>query len=355
MSKNEKIEDTIKETAKQSSDIIGLPGVRNFFSTGCTTLDIALANQYPGGIPVGRIVHVFGGGSTSKSVLATMVCGYAQRSGKKAYYADIEHTLDPHFASLYGLDCDKVIVGHPSTLEEFFDVYLSDIIYNKTPTGQIKKKDPLNRESKIVVVDSVSALPTQVELEESMMDGTYGTSRAKQMSKGFRKYLFALAESNTTLFCIDQTRDNIGAGPFSANKEVTSGGRALEFYSSIQIHLKHLSGIKNKEGSPIGIWVKFKITKNKVAPPFKEGRFRILFSYGLDDISTNIQFLNILQNGDQKAKNKTTTIKIFDEEKTRVEWIQYIEENNKEKELREEIWKTWQELHKTEKRKARVW
>jgi len=351
----EKIEDTIKETSKQSLDIIGLPEVRDFFSTGSTILDIALANQYPGGIPVGRIVHVFGAGSTAKSVLATMVCGYAQRAGKKAYYADIEHTLDPHFASLYGLDCSKVEVGHPSTLEEFFDEYLSNIIYNKTPTGQIKKKDPLNKEPKIVVVDSVTALPTEVELKEDMKEGTFGTSRAKQMSKGFRKYLFALAESNTTLFCIDQTRDNVGAGPFSANKEVTSGGRALEFYSSIQIYLKHLSVIKNEMGSPIGIWVKFKATKNKVAPPFKEGRFRILFSYGLDDISTNIQFLNILQNGDQKAKNKTTTIKIFEEERTRVDWIQYIEENNKEEDLRKVIWKIWQELHKTEKRKSRMW
>jgi len=346
------VEDTIKETSKRCLDIVGLPGIRDWCSTGYTILDIAIANRFPGGIPIGRVIHVFGGGSTAKSVLATIICGYAQRAGMKAYYADVEHTLDPNFAVLYGLDCGKVEMGHPTTIEEFFDIYLSDIIYKKTPAGKIKG---LNKDPKIVVVDSITALPTEVELGEGMKDGTFGTSRAKQMSKGFRKYLFAITESNTTLFCIDQTRDNVGAGPFSANKEVTSGGRALEFYSSVQIYLKHDCRIKNSKNSPVGIWVKFKIVKNKVAPPFKEGRFKIIFEQNPDDIGTNLSFLSIDQNGENAAKNKTTTIKLFGEEKTLSEWIHYIEDNNKEKELQQVVWETWQELHKTETRKPRIW
>ena len=340
----------LKEASKSCLDIVGLPSVRSWCSTGCTILDAAISNSFPGGVPIGRVVQAFGGGSTAKSVLAAAICGYAQRAGMKTYYADVEHTLDPAFAALYGLDCSKLTVGHPESIEDFWDNYLSDIIYDKTPKGKIKG---LNKTPKIVVVDSVTALPTEVELGEDMRDGTYGMSRAKQLRKGFRKYIFAIAESNTTLFCIDQTSDNIGAT--FGNKEVTSGGRALEFYSSVRIHLKHESRIINSKEVAIGIWVGFRVVKNKVAPPFKGGRFKIIFDYGLDNISSNLYFLSLVQNGKDASKKKTTTIRLFEMDKKLSTWVKYIEEENKEQELQEEVWKAWQELHKPEDRKSRAW
>jgi len=321
----------MEDLSKECSNVKDLPCVSEWCSTGCTVLDIAIANQYPGGIPVGRIVHVYGGTSTCKTVLAITTSGYSQRVERKIYYADVEHTLDPVFAEIYGLDCydEKTFqVDHPVTLEELFDDYVG---------GILTEKRKINKEPKII---------------DSMKDGTYGTARAKQMSKGLRKYIFSLAESSTTLFCIDQTRDNVGS-IFSG--EVTSGGRALEFYSSVQIYLRMDTKITNSSGKVIGNWIKFRIDKNKVGPPLREGRFRILYDYGLDDIASNLYFLSEYQNGPQAAKNKTTKIKFLDQECKMSTAIRYVEENNLEMELRAEVWKVWQEVYKAEKRKSRVW
>lgn len=340
--------DEIEETSK-SCVVKNLPAIVEWCSTGCTILDLAIANKLPGGVPVGRIVHAFGGGSTCKTVLATTILGYAQRSNKIAHFADVEHTLDAAFAEIYGLDCsdEKTFrLAYPSTLEELFDNYISNIIFKD------KKKGKLDTQSKVIAVDSLTALPSGVEQDGKMSDSTYGATRAKQMSLGLRKYIFPLAESNTTLFCIDQTRDNIGK---FGKPEVTSGGRALEYYSSVQIYLRHDSKIVNSSGKVIGIWVKFRIDKNKVGPPFREGRFRILFDYGLDDLSTNLYFLSEQQNGEKDAKKKSTKIKLFDEEHTLKSWIKYIEEGNLEEELRQEVWKEWQRIYKTEDRKVRKW
>lgn len=340
---SKEVEDVSKECARTKN----LPDVSEWCSTGCTLLDIAIANQYPGGIPVGRIIHTYGGTSTCKTVLAITASGYSQRAKRQTYYADVEHTLDPAFAEIYGLDCsnEKTFeMGHPVTLEELFDGYIHGIVN--------PKKDRINTKPKIVVVDSITALPAEVETKDNMKDGTYGTMRAKQMSKGLRKYIFALAESNTTLFCVDQTRDNVGS---MWGGETTSGGRALEFYASVQIYLKMDTKIKNSSERIIGNWIKFRIDKNKVGPPLREGRFGILYAYGLDDIASNLYFLSECQNGPQAAKNKTTMIKYLNQESKMSTGIKYVEENNLEKDLQKEVWGVWQEVYKTEKRKQRIW
>ena len=352
-------EKSIAQEVEEISNACGmknLPAVQEWCPTGCTVLDIAIANRFPGGIPLGRIVHVFGGTSTCKTVLGTTVCGYAQRAGRHAYYGDVEHTLDPAFAEIYGLDCsdkERFKIGYPQTLEELFDAYIADIIVEKKAKRK-GDKDKLDARPKIIVVDSITALPTAVELTEEMKKDTYGTSRARQMSRGLRKYIFFLAESNTTLFCIDQTRDNINAGLYG-KQEVTSGGRALEFYSSVQIYLRIDSKIRNAAEKVIGNWIKFRIDKNKVGPPLREGRFKILYSYGLDDIGTSLYFLSEEQNGKEKAKKATTTIKFLDEEHTLRFWTKRIEEDGLEGDLRKEVWKLWQEVYKTEERKVRKW
>lgn len=366
---NAKKPSDIEETSKRASEVETLPAVKEWIQTGCTILDFAIANRFPGGIPEGRTIHVFGGMSTCKTVLAATIFGYAQRTGRKTYYGDVEHTLDPEFAALYGFNWNETIVGYPRTLEEFFDDWIASIIYkdkkkssdedyeddseeeNKKKSKSGKKRI-LNTTPKIIAGDSITALPAKIEDERKMDDQGYGAYRAKQLSLGFRKYIKSLAESNTTLLLIDQTRDSLGS-PFGG--ETVTGGRAPEFYPSVRVYLKHDSKIVNSSGKVIGIWTKFVIKKNKVAPPFREGRFKILFDYGLDDIASNLYFLSGVQNGPKEAKNKSIKIKFLDQEMKMSSAIKYVEEKGLEEDLRKEVWVAWQKAHDTEERKPRKW
>ena len=343
----------IEKTSQQAGRIVGLPAVKEFLQTGCTVLDFAIANVFPGGIPVGRISQFFGGFSTCKSVLASSILGYAQRSGRGAYYGDIEHTLDPRFAGFYGLDFNKLSnindfegEAFPATIEEFFDVWLSNIIYKD------EKHKKLNKEPKVVVTDTITALPAKIEADKKMDDQGYGAYRAKQLSLGYRKYIKDLSCSNTTLVIIDQTRDKFGS---LFGGESVPGGRGPEYYPSVRIHLKKDAKVENSSGKIIGIWTKFKVQKNKVGPPFREGRFKILFDYGLDNICSNLYFLSECQNGPQKAKNKLTKIELFGEEGIMKSWSRKIEEDNLEEDLVKVVWAEWQKQYETEPRKPRKW
>ena len=343
MQKSEVVEE-IKKTVK-GSQRKNLPSIQNWCSTGCTVLDLAIANKLPGGIPIGRIVQCYGAGSTCKSVLATTILGYAQRNKMLAYYDDVEQTLDPAFAELYGLDCSDTktfILSHSETLEELFDTRIKEAVFDKK----------LTKIQKVMAIDSITALPTEVEVKTDMKKGTFGMTRAKQLGVGLRKYNHPLANNNMTLFCIDQTRDNVSGW---GDKEITSGGRGLEFYSSVRIYLKNDTRIVNTSGKAIGIWVKFIIKKNKVGIPFREGRFKILFSHGLDDIASNLYLLSEYQNGEADARKLTTKIKFKDEEKKLSTWVRHVEENDLEEELVHEVERVWKVLYKAEERKQRRW
>lgn len=368
----------IQETT-EACEVLGLPTVGDWCSTGLTMLDLAISNRYPGGVPIGRIVQIYGGSSTAKTVLGTTLLGYALRSGKHAFFADVEHTLDPEFAKYYGLDCahenfyygyswedPKKAMDQPASLEEFFDNYLGGILKLRT------------RKPKVVVVDSLTALPAAFEISNEMTKQGFGAYRAKQMSLGLRKYISLLAQKNVTLFAIDQTRDNVGAA-FSS--EVTTGGRGMEFYSSVRLHLTHGRKVVNSKNNDIGTWVNFRCDKNKVAPPFRGGKFKILFDYGADNVVSNLSFLAQLQHTIDASYLLTTKVQILicpkcgqmyvptkedvqctcgekltePTEKQVQHWRNFIEQENKEKELEVLVSKVWQTEYQTEDRKPRVW
>ncbi len=341
-----KAKSEVEKTSEKASELISLAEVTEWCQTGCTVLDLAIANLFPGGIPIGRIITFFGGNSTCKSVLAALILGYAIRSGRIAHYADVEHTLDERFAKLFGYEPNKSILSYPNTLEEMFDDWIAGAIYKD------QKKGTYDTKPKVMVADTVAALPAQVELEKKMSDSQARAPRAKQLSLGFRKYIKALSESNTTLVFMDQTRTDMNS-PWGG--ETVSGGKSPLFYPSVRVHLKSDGKVVNKADKVIGIWTKFIVKKNKVGPPFREGRFKVLFDHALDDIGSNIYFLSEAQNGPKEAKKKTTKIEIFGEEHAFGYWVQKVEDENLEEDLRQAVWEKWQEVYQTEKRKKRTY
>jgi recombination protein RecA len=329
--------------AVKKCNVEELPAIKQWCSTGCTVLDLAIANQLPGGIPVGRVIQVYGGYSTCKTVLATTILGYALRQGMLADFVDIERTFDANFAKMYGLDATNkdfrlIDTEAPETCEAFFDKYL--------PSLYKKKK------ARIIAIDSWTALPTEVERKDDLMEKTMGLTKPRIVSTAFRKCLRDIADNNISLFVIDQTRDNISG---MGRAEVVSGGRALEFYSSVRIYLHSDGRIENTAKKVIGFWLKFEVTKNKVAPPMRSGRIRILFDFGLDDIASSLYFISEAQNGEKEAKTKGAEIEIWGEKKIMSNWIKKIESENLEDKLKEEVAKLWKQVYKTEVRKQRVW
>jgi recombination protein RecA len=375
MGETQDLAQEIKKTA-EAVDFVDLPEVTNWCSSGCQVLDLAVSNRSPGGFPVGRIIQVYGGASTAKTVIATTAMGYALRSGNHAFLADVEHTFDPTFAKIYGLDChhENFYYGYvkskgesykkgdqPTTVEELFDGWLGGIL--ELPT----------RKPKFGVVDTLTVLPTAWEAEKSMDKQGYGATRPKQIGLGLRKYTHDLAHKGMTLFIIDQTRDDVGS-PFGG--ETTTGGRGPEFYTSVRLYLKHDKKVTNSANKEIGIWVKFKVSKNKVAPPFRSGKFKILFDYGMDDIVSSLSFLAENDTGIEESYKMTCQVKIpvCDKcgaiqtiegpcscggtakfvSKRMMEWVGWIEEHNQEINLRKYVAKVWEEVYRMEPRKQRV-
>ncbi len=244
--------------------------------TGSLALDLALG---VGGLPRGRVIEIFGPESSGKTTVALHAVAEAQRTGGVAAFIDAEHALDPHYAQRLGVDIDNLLISQPDTGEQALEI--AEALVRSAAVD-------------IIVVDSVAALVPKAEIEGEMGDAHVGL-QARLMSQALRKLTGAVSKSRTALIFINQIREKVGV--MFGNPETTPGGRALKFYASVRVEVRRIEALKQGTEN-VGMRVRAKIVKNKLAPPFKQAEFDLMYGTGISkegdllDIGTDLNLIS---------------------------------------------------------------
>ena len=357
-----------------------------YLSTGSTLLDLAVSGRCPGGVGSGRVVQIVGDNATGKTVVAKEILGAAQRLGGTAVEEDAEYTPDFGRAHLFGLrvgawEDESTAAEHsddpvekavqveptycyrnPQSIEQVFDgeigplcLLTEGVLPEKSKKGEeVKTREAgFSLASPLAIsVDTFTALPSEKEEARDLVDNSFNMERAKSMSAGFRKWLKHVCRTDTTIVAVDHIRNKVGMmfGP----TWTTSGGLAMQQYASTRILLATAGVVKNKADVEIGVKIRAKVVKNKIAPPHRGVEFYVLYDYGIDDVRSNLEWLK-----EQKVEGKL---------KVQGGWYSWgddrlgngleaaiaaVEERIMEGQLRDEVARVWREVYASPERKEK--